>query len=127
MEGSNAWWPLKNSKLSAGKHLAWWPMEGFKLDGFWKEKDKHLFHLFSLSSQQILFKPFCCDLNFGFATNAKGLVRVRAKTKSRSRILMPLGVQKSVRERTLTLPSELPCWELKSQWTPKCLESDCKG
>jgi hypothetical protein len=40
---------------------------------------------------------------------------------------MPLGVQKSVRERTFTLPSELPCWELKSQWTPECSKSDCKG
>ncbi len=32
-----------------------------------------------------------------------------------------------MRERTLTLPSELPCWELKSQWTPECSENDCKG
>jgi len=40
---------------------------------------------------------------------------------------MPLGVQKSVRERTLTLPSELPCWELESWWTPKCSENDYKG
>jgi len=36
-------------------------------------------------------------------------------------------VQKNVRERNLTLPSELPCWELESRWTPKCLKSDCKG
>jgi len=35
-----------------------------------------------------------------------------AKTKPRSRIFMPPRMQKSVRERTLTLPSELPCWEL---------------
>jgi hypothetical protein len=26
-----------------------------------------------------------------------------------------------------TLPSELPFWELESRWTPKLLESDCKG
>jgi len=36
-------------------------------------------------------------------------------------------VQKSVRERTLTLPSELPCWELEFRWTPKCSENDCRG
>ncbi len=36
-------------------------------------------------------------------------------------------MQKSVKERTLTLPSELPCWELESQWTPKCSKSDYKG
>jgi hypothetical protein len=52
---------------------------------------------------------------------------VWAKTKSESCILMPSGVQKSVRERTLTFPNELPCWELESRWTPECLESDYKG
>jgi hypothetical protein len=25
----------------------WWPMEGSMLGGLWKEKEKHLFHLFS--------------------------------------------------------------------------------
>jgi hypothetical protein len=28
---------------------------------------------------------------------------------------------------TSTLPSELPLWELKSQWTPKSSNSDCRG
>jgi len=37
------------------------------------------------------------------------------------------GVKESVREQTLTLPKELPLWELESQWTPECSESDCKG
>jgi hypothetical protein len=36
------------------------------------------------------------------------------------------GVQKSVREWTLTLPSEFPFWELKSQWTLEFLESNFK-
>jgi hypothetical protein len=40
---------------------------------------------------------------------------------------MPPGVQRSVRERTFTLPSEFPCGELESRWTPECLESDCEG
>jgi hypothetical protein len=30
-------------------------------------------------------------------------------------------------ENELTLPSELPCWELESRWTPESLESDRKG
>jgi hypothetical protein len=38
-----------------------------------------------------------------------------------------LGVKESVREWTLTLPKELPFWELESWWTPKCLENNCKG
>jgi len=40
---------------------------------------------------------------------------------------MPPGVQKSVREGTLTFLSELPCWGLESWWTPEYSESDCKG
>jgi hypothetical protein len=38
---------------------------------------------------------------------------------------MLLGVQKSVREWTLTLPRELSFWELESQWTPEFSEGDC--
>jgi hypothetical protein len=36
-------------------------------------------------------------------------------------------VQKSVREWTLTLPRELPLWELESRWTLNFLESDRRG
>jgi hypothetical protein len=37
------------------------------------------------------------------------------------------GVQKSVREWTLTLPKELPLWELESWRTPKFSERDYRG
>jgi hypothetical protein len=40
---------------------------------------------------------------------------------------MLLGMQKNVSKWTLTLPSELPLWELESQWTSEFLESDCKS
>jgi len=40
---------------------------------------------------------------------------------------MLLGMQKSVKERTFTLPSELPCWELESRRTSESSEGDCKG
>jgi hypothetical protein len=46
----------------------------------------------------------------------QGLTRMRAK--------MECG---KVWEWTLTFPSELPFWELESHWTPKFLESNCKG
>jgi hypothetical protein len=36
-------------------------------------------------------------------------------------------VLESVREWTLTLPRQLPLWEMESRWTPKTLESDCRG
>jgi len=37
------------------------------------------------------------------------------------------GVLESVRECTLTLLSQLPLWELESQWTPESSESNYKG
>jgi hypothetical protein len=36
-------------------------------------------------------------------------------------------VLESVREWTLTLPRQLPLWEMESRWTPKTLESDFRG
>jgi hypothetical protein len=45
-----------------------------------------------------------------------GLTRVWAKNEVRESHFMLLGVQKSVREWTPTLPSELPLWELESRW-----------
>jgi hypothetical protein len=33
----------------------------------------------------------------------------------------------SMREWTLTLPRQLPLWEMESRWTPKILESDFRG
>jgi hypothetical protein len=40
---------------------------------------------------------------------------------------MPRECKRVWGKKTLMLPSELPCWELKSRWTPECLENDCKG
>jgi hypothetical protein len=37
------------------------------------------------------------------------------------------GVQKSVRVHSLTLPNELPFWELESEWTFEFLEGNCRG
>jgi hypothetical protein len=37
------------------------------------------------------------------------------------------GVQESVREWTLTLPSEFPLWELDFQWISKSLKGNSKG
>jgi hypothetical protein len=46
-----AWWLMEGSN-------AWWPLKGSKLGGLWKEKEKHHFHFFSFSPQKILLKPF---------------------------------------------------------------------
>jgi hypothetical protein len=56
----------------------------------------------------------------------QGLVKVRAKCEAWESDFMLSRVWRSVREWTPTFPSELLFWELKSQWTPKFLESDYK-
>jgi hypothetical protein len=57
----------------------------------------------------------------------QGVVRLQAKSKTRESHHMLSGMPNSVREWTFTLPSELPCWELEFQWTPKSSKCNCKG
>jgi len=38
-----------------------------------------------------------------------------------------LGSVRECEEMNPTLPSELPLWELESQWTPESLEGNCKS
>jgi hypothetical protein len=57
----------------------------------------------------------------------QGLTRVQDKKEAQEAHLILLGVQESVREWTLTLPSELPLWELESLWSSEPSRSDCKG
>jgi hypothetical protein len=57
----------------------------------------------------------------------QGLVKVRAKKEAQKSHFMLPRVQESVREWTFTLPSELPLWELESQWIPKFSKNECKS
>jgi len=57
----------------------------------------------------------------------QGLAKVRAKSEHESHIFMLLRMQESVREWTLTLPNELPLWELESQWILEFSEGNCRG
>jgi hypothetical protein len=59
MEGSIARWPLKGSIASwpLKSSIASWPMEGSNAWWPMEGKGETSFHLFSLSPQQILFKP----------------------------------------------------------------------
>jgi len=89
----------------------------------------------------------CRNPSFGLATKAKGLqgcgprerkpgnqgkgiARVRAKKKSGSHITNSRECKKvwgSMREWTLTLPRQLPLWEMESSWTSETSESNCNG
>ncbi len=53
--------------------------------------------------------------------------KVRAKNEAREPHFMLLRVQESVREWTSTLLSELPLWELESQWTIESSKNDYRG
>jgi hypothetical protein len=56
----------------------------------------------------------------------QGLAKARVKREAQESYFMLLGVQESAREWTLTLPNELPLWELESQWIPESSRSDCR-
>jgi len=68
----------------------------------------------------------CHNPNFGLTTKVRAYKGVGQKGARESHVMLP-GVQESVRERTFTLPNELPFWELESRWTPKSLKRNCKG
>ncbi len=53
--------------------------------------------------------------------------KLQAKREARESCRMLLGVQENVREQTLTLPRELPHWELESRWTPEFSKGNCRG
>jgi hypothetical protein len=63
----------------------------------------------------------CCNPSLRLATMARACKGCGPRMKPGSHILMLLGMQKSVREWTFTLPSELGSW-----WTPKFSKSNCK-
>ncbi len=68
----------------------------------------------------------CCNRSLGLGTKARACKGAGQEWARKSYFMLP-GVQKIMRERTLTPPSELPFWELESQWTPEFLESYCRG
>jgi hypothetical protein len=63
-------------------------------------------------------------------SQGKEVTRVRAKKKPRSHITYFRECKKvwgSMREWTLTLPRQLPLWEMESRWTPKISKSNFRG
>jgi hypothetical protein len=68
----------------------------------------------------------CRNLNFGLATKVRACKGAGQGWSPRVTFMFS-GMQENVREWTPTLPSEVPLWELKSQWIPKFLEGDGRG
>jgi hypothetical protein len=76
-----------------------------------------------------IFKNFhyvCHSFSLGLATKA-WLAKVRAKNEVRESHFMLPGVWESVKEWTSTFPSELPLWELESQWTSESFKGRLQG
>jgi len=57
----------------------------------------------------------------------QGLAKVRAKYEAWESHFMLPRVQASVREWTLTFPSEFPLWELESWWSRESSKSNHRG
>jgi hypothetical protein len=57
----------------------------------------------------------------------QGLAKVWAKSEAQESHFMYSRMWENVKEWTSTLPSELPLWELESQWCPKSSKNNCKG
>jgi hypothetical protein len=86
----------------------------------------HLDYWFGNSDSNGSFLIKCHNLNLRLATKARVCKGAGQEWAWKSHIMLS-GMQKSVREWTLTLPSEFPFWELESWWTPKFSKSTCRG
>jgi hypothetical protein len=77
---------------------------------FWPKPIIHLEKPANNGGKPIIIVQLCHNLSFGLVTKASAYKSAGQKGSS--------GVQKSVREWTLTLPRELSLWKLESRWTP---------
>jgi hypothetical protein len=68
----------------------------------------------------------CHNPNFRLATKARAC-KSAGQEWAQELHFMLMGVQESVREWTPTLPSELPLWELESQWVFEFLKGNYRG
>jgi hypothetical protein len=69
---------------------------------------------------------YCRNLNLGLMTKARACEGACEVWRLGVTFHVPRSVQKC-EGMNLTLPSELPFWELESQWSPESSESDCRG
>jgi len=70
--------------------------------------------------------PFCHNPTLGLTTKARAW-KVAGQEGSPWLTSHISRSAKSVKGWTLTLPSELPFWELESQWTSESSKGDCRG
>jgi hypothetical protein len=91
----------------------------------------------------------CCNPNFGLTNKVKGLQGCGPRGSSKVKVKRSQGCEPkrspgitshtpgsvrkcegiwgSMSEWTLTLPRQLPLWEMESQWTPKISKSNFRG
>jgi len=67
----------------------------------------------------VVGEALCCNLSVGLATKARGCKVVGQERKPRS--------ERKCEGMNLTLPKELPPWELESRWTLECSEIDYRS
>jgi hypothetical protein len=69
----------------------------------------------------------CRNPSFGLATKAKRGCKGEGLREARESHQRLPGVKESVREWAITLPRQLPLWEMESRWTPETSETDLSG
>jgi hypothetical protein len=72
-------------------------------------------------------KQNCCNPSIGLATKAKGLQGCGPRRSLGITSHTPGSVRKCEGVWTLTLPTQLPFWEMEFRWTPKISKSDFRG
>jgi len=114
---STKFWGDVDTRLEEGGEL--------NVEGMWRGESKK-----NISSQMRKkkgkFLPFYHNPSLGLVTKA-GLEKVWAKSEAWESHFMLPKVQENVREWTLTLPSELPLWELEFEWIFKFSEINYRG
>jgi hypothetical protein len=70
--------------------------------------------------------PYVATLALGSRPRQRGCKGVGQEKARESHHILP-GVWEDVKEWTLTLPKQLPLWEMKSRWTPETSESNFRG
>jgi hypothetical protein len=73
-----------------------------------------------------IFDPLCRNPSLGLVTKARACKSAGQEGNPGVTFHVP-GSAKECEGMNPHIPKGTPTWELKSQWTPESLESDCRG
>jgi len=121
MSLTNHYWFVKQSPINIFLKAIWNPLLTTKAINKRRRK--------GYDGAQYLFVEKSSDvatLALGSRPRQRGCKSAGQEEARESHHILP-GVWESVREWTLTLPMQLPLWEMETRWTPETSEGDFKG